>query len=102
MKILGLSLFRYFLTAWSGRGGSECPPFTHMARWPQPDGAGAGNNSFLWKRNKVGSPQNDLIVSNETATEKVKRNKYMCWGFGELTGFMPKSCMALRGGDIIS
>ena len=59
-------------------------------------------HSFLWKRNKVGSPQNDLIVSNETATEKVKRNKYMCWGFGELTGFMPKSCMALRGGDIIS
>lgn len=73
-----------------------------MARWPQPDGAGAGNNSFLWKRNRVGSPQNDLIVSNETAAEKVKETNTCVGGLEPLTGFMPKSCMALRGGDIIS
>ena len=64
-----------------------------MAGWPQPDGIGAGNNSFLWKRNKVGSPQTDSILSNETAVEKPKRNKYMDWGFGELKSFVPKSCM---------
>ena len=76
--MLGLRLFRYFLTAWSGgKKKSECPLFIYMAGWPWPDGAGAGNNSFLWKRNKVGSPQTDSILSNETAVEKVKRNKYM-------------------------
>ena len=64
-----------------------------MAGWPQPDEVGAGNNSFLWKRNKVGSPQTDSILSNETAVEKPKRNKYMDWGCGELKSFVPKSCM---------
>ena len=73
-----LSLFRCFLTAGrekkKKKKKSECSPFTYMAEWPQPDAAGASINSFLWKRNKLGSTQTDSILSNETAVEKAKRS----------------------------
>ena len=67
-----------------------------MAEWPQPDAAGASINSFLWKRNKLGSTQTDSILSTETAVEKAKRSEYMGWGFGEQKGFVPKFLCGTR------